>query len=70
MVSHTAAQHSEWMTSLISHGRILDSSKKGEEGGLAGKVELGHRFEDGAGRKAYEHTNLFEGQSRRTARIG
>ena len=57
------SRHSEWTALLTSHGRIFNSSKKGEDDSAAGKVELGHRLEDGAG-KCYQNIQLFQGQSR------
>jgi hypothetical protein len=49
----------EWMASLTSHGRIFDTRKKGEDGGVAGEVDLEHRLEDGAGRKVSSEDTLI-----------
>ena len=52
------SRHSEWTALLTSHGRIFNSSKKGEDGSAAGKVGLGHRLEDGAGRKVLSENTV------------
>jgi hypothetical protein len=43
--------------------RIFDARKKGEDGGTAGEVDLGHRLEDGAGRKVSSKYTLILRQS-------